>query len=137
VTNKFQDVVISEELELLADFVLDVPVARVKSPEIALEVVHLFQRECRLPELSDTRQDIRRPPSHFRGFPIKEGELLPRLSHTLLRHDSLGRNYGNPPVVWKSIEQDIAANPPRAPRRRREWWTFFDYRLRHEVLGDS
>src|SRR2546426_1709769 len=127
---------VPENLEVLADLVLDVAVCGMKDSEILLEGVHLFQREGSLPEPSDTHENIRRPASHFRGFPAKEGESLPRGPHMLLRHDPLGCNYGDPSVVWKSVEQDVTADPSRAPRRRCERRTLFNHRSGHEVCRD-
>ena len=95
---------VPENLELLAELVLDVSVVRMETLKVGLESVHLSQREGMFPEVSDAREDVRRPPSSLRGLAMEEDEMLPPLPHGVLLHDVASLDHGNPSVLRKPVE---------------------------------
>ena len=58
-----EEVVVAEDLELLADFVADVAIGGVQIAELFGKRIYLWQREFFLSQRAQDIQDIKRPPA--------------------------------------------------------------------------
>jgi hypothetical protein len=109
---------VAKHLKLLADFVAEVAILRVKPRELRLECVRFAQIESRLAEQTNRIQDIECPATLFISEPrqwSQAGILFPDLGrgrcHTVAHNGDAGiRRY-----VTKN---DIAPDPPRTARSR-------------------
>src|SRR5580693_8850066 len=136
-TEKFQKAVIAQDLQLLANLLLHMPVFRVDFAEVPLIGVHVFQVEIRSADGFDTLHDFDDPTSCFRVSVAKKKGLLPFLQDKVPRSlDAIAQQVDFSGLRYR-LQQDVAADPASAPRRCCKRRALFYDVADEEVLGNN
>ncbi len=110
---EFEEVQVTQDLELLADFVADVAVTGMETKELTLKSINLVKCKFVFPQRTDYIQHIKSPATFFdtdvsKGSePTKTFADFRRGASCTIDHD------WDTSVDGNAVEQDIAANPSR------------------------
>ncbi len=131
---KCQNAQITQNLQLLANFVFDVAIFRVDFSEFPFQRVQVLQVESSFAQTAHHTQSEQRPAALFSGLASKRQEALETLSDFGNRLDNTIIYDGNLTVTGNVVETDIAAYPTSASCRRGKRRTFLNH-IRNEKAG--
>ena len=130
--DKLQETQMTQALQLLADFRLDVPVARMQARQLVCKTIHLGKRKFPPIQFSYHLQHIQRPPSRFQANLLQGSQLLILLPYSggIARPPLYDQR--NPGILRQVFEHEVTPDPAATLCRSRKGRPFFE-----DLLGKN
>jgi hypothetical protein len=110
---KFEISFVAQDLQLLAYFLLDVPIQGKNMPEFIFESIHFLYRKSRTPYPLNTLHHLQNPSPGARVLLIaKKYYPSPFIDHAVLLLYNAISDQEYPASERNLLQQDVAPNPP-------------------------